>query len=199
MWRYCGRVSSHLHDRASMILSPLQVASLAQQAGFVGAEIITAVAIAHAESGFNDEAIGDVALETPIWGPSVGLWQVRTLKSAPEGSFRNLAYLQSDPLHQAIAAFVISGQGVNFSPWSTFTSGAYLKFMPEAATAFNQLIGSTGGQQMPNAPSTIVAFQPTPTGKGYWFVFSDGAVFAFGDAEYHGRPQVVNGVWEPAS
>ena len=27
---------------------------------------------------------------------------------------------------------------------------------------------------------------PTPTGKGYWLVASDGGVFAFGDAGFHG-------------
>jgi hypothetical protein len=27
---------------------------------------------------------------------------------------------------------------------------------------------------------------PTPTGHGYWLVASDGGVFAYGDATYHG-------------
>jgi hypothetical protein len=46
---------------------------------------------------------------------------------------------------------------------------------------------------MPDSPNVhqaqapIVAFQPTPTGKGYWVVTADGAVFGFGDAEYFGR------------
>lgn len=40
---------------------------------------------------------------------------------------------------------------------------------------------------IPNSQAKIVAFAPTPTGKGYWIVTADGAVFAFGDAEYHGR------------
>jgi len=45
----------------------------------------------------------------------------------------------------------------------------------------------------PNAPpvykvnARVVAFEPTPTGKGYWIVTADGGVFTFGDAEYHGR------------
>ena len=37
------------------------------------------------------------------------------------------------------------------------------------------------------AQAPIVAFEATPTGKGYWIVTADGAVFAFGDATYHGR------------
>lgn len=37
------------------------------------------------------------------------------------------------------------------------------------------------------AQAPIVTMQPTPTGKGYWIVTADGAVFAFGDAQYYGR------------
>lgn len=33
----------------------------------------------------------------------------------------------------------------------------------------------------------LVGFVPTPSGKGYWMILEDGAVYAFGDAEYHGR------------
>lgn len=40
---------------------------------------------------------------------------------------------------------------------------------------------------IPNASAPIVAFEATPTGKGYWIVTADGAVFAFGDAPYLGR------------
>lgn len=39
----------------------------------------------------------------------------------------------------------------------------------------------------PISHSPVVAFEPTPTGNGYWIVTQDGAVFAFGDAGYHGR------------
>lgn len=40
---------------------------------------------------------------------------------------------------------------------------------------------------IPNSQAKIVGFEATPTGKGYWILTADGAVFAFGDAEYHGR------------
>lgn len=45
---------------------------------------------------------------------------------------------------------------------------------------------------MPDPPTVsykgeLFAFVPTPTGKGYWMIGSDGAVFAFGDAVYVGR------------
>ncbi len=35
--------------------------------------------------------------------------------------------------------------------------------------------------------SKVVAFAPTPTGKGYWILTADGGVFSFGDAVYLGR------------
>lgn len=46
---------------------------------------------------------------------------------------------------------------------------------------------------IPNAQAKIVAAFPTPTGKGYWIITADGAVFAFGDAEYHGRIEAPTG------
>jgi hypothetical protein len=44
---------------------------------------------------------------------------------------------------------------------------------------------------IPNSQAKIVTAFPTPTGKGYWIITADGAVFAFGDAEYHGRIEVA--------
>jgi len=43
--------------------------------------------------------------------------------------------LNLDPAHCALAAFAISRSGSTFTPWSTFTSGAYVKFMREASLA----------------------------------------------------------------
>ena len=48
-----------------------------------------------------------------------------------------------------------------------------------------QVLGSTGGRQL-NRP--IVGMAATPTGKGYWFVASDGGMFVFGDAKFYGSP-----------
>ena len=42
-------------------------------------------------------------------------------------------------------------------------------------------------EDVPQAQAPVVAFEVTPTGKGYWIVTADGAVFAFGDAQYYGR------------
>jgi hypothetical protein len=44
-----------------------------------------------------------------------------------------------------------------------------------------------GDPDIADANAPLVAFAPTPTGKGYWLVTADGAVYAFGDAPYLGR------------
>lgn len=38
---------------------------------------------------------------------------------------------------------------------------------------------------------------PTPSGKGYWVVDSDGAVFAYGDARYYGGPNTLPAINAP--
>ena len=44
--------------------------------------------------------------------------------------------------------------------------------------------GSMGGQHAQRSPSW--AWPPTPDGRGYWEVASDGGIFAFGDAAFYG-------------
>ncbi len=52
----------------------------------------------------------------------------------------------------------------------------------------NRTLGSlTDGYNVKaSGGSPIVAMVPTPDGKGYWLVASDGGVFSFGDAAYLG-------------
>lgn len=101
------------------------VASYASEAGFTGDALVTIVAIAGRESGFNENAVGDVGIETAVWGPSVGLYQIRTLKAQTgTGSDRDINALmpggKGDPKRQSIAAWAISANGTNFNPWSTY-------------------------------------------------------------------------------
>jgi hypothetical protein len=37
-----------------------------------------------------------------------------------------------------------------------------------------------------NLSRPVVGIAPTPDGKGYWLVASDGGIFTFGDAAYEG-------------
>lgn len=98
------------------------VASYASQAGFTGDALVTIVMVAGRESSYNENAVGDVGIETAVWGPSVGLYQIRTLKAQTgTGSDRDINALmpggKGDPKRQSIAAWAISANGTNFSPW----------------------------------------------------------------------------------
>lgn len=107
-------------------------ARLAYNAGFRGDALVTAVAIASAESSYNPDAVGDVSLQDEKWGPSVGLWQIRTLKnpsdysgSVDEGRDINLIGGASNAQANANLAYQLSKGGTDFRPWSTFTANTY--------------------------------------------------------------------------
>jgi len=101
-----------------MNLSAAQIQSYAAAAGFSGADLQTAAAIAQAESSGNPGAVGDA-------GNSFGLWQIN-LPAHPEYASANL----SDPMVNAQAAFAIYSAAGGFSPWSTYKGGQYLSYMP---------------------------------------------------------------------
>jgi hypothetical protein len=89
-------------------------------------------AIALAESGGRTDALNDRAPDY-----SVGLWQINYYGSLLPG--RTKAYgspqqLMSDPNRQAKAAIsILHGQGLG--AWSTYTNGAYRKFLSGSSTA----------------------------------------------------------------
>lgn len=91
-------------------------------------------AIGEAESGLNPAAVGDVALENGTWGPSVGVWQQRTLKAdTGKGTARDVRYLTGDLQHQAAAALAtLKSQGP--TAWSTYSNKSYLAYTGSAST-----------------------------------------------------------------
>lgn len=124
-------VSNLVQEATSVVtgnLSAAQIAVYAANAGFQGTDLQRAVAIALAESSGNPNVVGDLNL-TP--GGSVGLWQIN-LAAHPE--FAGM-YL-TDPQTNANAAYsVYQAAGNSFSPWSTFKSGAYEAYLPQAQSA----------------------------------------------------------------
>jgi len=117
-------------------LSASQIYTLLLDGGFSPEDAKIMTAIAGAESARDVGAVGDVALQTDKWGPSVGLFQIRTLNAERgTGSDRDIEHLTGDPEAQVRAAFAISDGGTNFRPWSTFTSGSYRKFLDEPLQA----------------------------------------------------------------
>jgi LysM repeat protein len=77
-------------------------------AGGSAAVEVTAASIAMAESGGNQFATGTVGER--------GYWQINPV---------NGALSTYDPYGNARAAVIMSADGANWSPWTTFTSGAY--------------------------------------------------------------------------
>jgi hypothetical protein len=126
-------------------LSISQIAALAQNAGFQGDDLATAVAVALAESGGNPNAVGDLNITA---GGSVGLWQIN-LAYHPEFNGWNL----QDPQTNANAAFsVYSAAGDSFTPWSTYKSEAYLAPLAEvevalAASSAEQAVAENAGDE----------------------------------------------------
>ena len=120
----------YLLESSAMQLDPSSILSYAQTAGFPGQDAQTAVAVALAESSGNPYAIGDLTL-----GVSIGLWQIN-LKAHPEYLAVNLM----DPQTNANAAYTIyRNAGGSFSPWTTFTSGAYRQYLTTSSA------GNSGG------------------------------------------------------
>lgn len=116
-------------------MSPREVYRLAVGAGLSPDAAVTAVAIAAAESGLNPRAVGDENLTTAVWGPSIGLWQVRSLH-AERGSGRPRDGSRlSDPTFNASAMASISNGGRDWGPWSTYTNGAYRGHLADAQAA----------------------------------------------------------------
>lgn len=131
--------------------SASEVYAAARAAGLSAAQAVIATAIAAAESSFNDTAVGDTSLETNVWGPSVGVWQVRTLKSATgTGSDRDITALQGNLARQAQAMRNLSGGGTNWSPWTVYKSGAYARYLNQATAAAGAAGAVPTGLQMQN-------------------------------------------------
>lgn len=125
-------------------LTAAQVYALATGAGFDPATARTMTAIAGAESSFNTTAKGDVAIQDHVWGPSIGLWQVRSLKSQTGTGRERDATRLTDPAFNAKAAHTIYRQQ-GLSAWSTYTNGAYRAFLPVVDKATKGAGGTSAG------------------------------------------------------
>src|SRR6266536_5072796 len=112
--------------------SMTQVAQYAANAGFSGKGLSTAVAVAYAESGGNPNATGPVGEK--------GLWQVFP-RAHPDWENGGNLY---DPQYNARAAYAISSSGANWRPWTTWVTGAYLLYLPQAELAAQRVKPESG-------------------------------------------------------
>jgi hypothetical protein len=110
-------------------LSASQIANVARNAGFSGNDLVTAVAIALAESSGNPQALGD----TGIGEGSFGLWQINSYYHPEFGPDFTTLY---DPQVNANAAYsVYRTSGNSFKAWSTFNNGAYVAYVSDVQNA----------------------------------------------------------------
>ncbi|MDA3642843.1 transglycosylase SLT domain-containing protein [Saccharopolyspora indica] len=118
-------------------LTDQQIAEHAANAGFSGDDLRIAVAVALAESKGDPGAIGDVSLQTEAFGPSVGLWQIRSVNPGHGNAFdrahRDEA-ANADPATNARNAYAIFREH-GWGQWSTYTEGQYRRFMDRARNA----------------------------------------------------------------
>lgn len=116
--------------------TPSEVYQALVSAGWAPAAAVIMTAIAGAESGWNDTALGDTGITDATWGPSFGLFQIRTIKGQTgSGGDRDLSALSGDIAAQARAALHIAHGGADFNPWTTYQSGKYKVFIPQAMQA----------------------------------------------------------------
>jgi hypothetical protein len=107
--------------------------TLLRLAGFPDDKVDVAQAIAMAESQGYADAVGDLTITSAIWGPSIGLFQIRSLKSPPaQNSPTDLwrwAWPLKQPFYNAQAALAISKGGTDWAAWSVWTSKSYEQYL----------------------------------------------------------------------
>lgn len=104
---------------------------LLKYVGFKGEGLEMAIAIVMAESGGRPGAKGDISLQNAKWGPSIGLFQIRSLKNPGAYSGTDamrIASKLSDPIYNAKLAFKMSNGGQNWGAWSTYTNASYRQY-----------------------------------------------------------------------
>ncbi|GHO42795.1 CHAP domain-containing protein [Ktedonospora formicarum] len=122
-------------DEKARAMPESQARQLAAQAGFSGHGLDVIIAIAHAESSLNPKN----CLLNKDWHDWYPQWHVhkkgRTLDRGIM-QINNYWHFEVkdecafDPLCSFKEAYKISNKGTSFSPWTTYTGGAYRKYMP---------------------------------------------------------------------
>jgi hypothetical protein len=158
-----------------MNLSAPQIAQYAAAAGFP--DVATATAIALAESSGDPNAVNPEG--------SYGLWQIY-VPAHPEYAGANLF----DPQTNANAAFDIYSASGGFTPWTTYKTGAYLKYLgtaqasltPSIPTPTSIFAPSTSVMTLfPTAPATNLAPQVDYSSIALALALAVGVLFAFSE------------------
>jgi hypothetical protein len=131
-WKHtiCSNEVTHA-DYTMHLVSREEIALAVTNAGFTGDSANIATALAYAEGQADLNCQSDFSIANSKWNGSVGLWQIRTLRSETgKGTCRDIdELLKLDINFQARCAFEISGGGTNFKPWAAFTRGLHKKYL----------------------------------------------------------------------
>lgn len=111
-----------------------QIATYASGAGWSGQDLITAIAVCMAESGGNENLVDDVSIETAEWGPSIGLWQIRSRNAEKGKGTERDEIANKDPATNAVHAHAIQVKD-GWKAWSAYNNKKYLLYVPIATTA----------------------------------------------------------------
>jgi hypothetical protein len=126
---------------------PELAARLAYNAGFRGEDLVIATAMAGAESTYNQNAVNQRDARTEKWGPSYGLWQIRTLQQPQQWGgldrLRDPNVIGGEQNAQANAnlAKQIFDRSNGWREWGSFTDGRYREYMDVAQQTVNNLCG----------------------------------------------------------
>jgi hypothetical protein len=137
-----------------MALSYADIEGIWIKAGGSAGTAPLAAAVAMAESGGNPNALNNNSGTGDL---SYGLWQINMIGTLGPSRRREFGIQSNsallDPVTNAKAAVKVSNGGTNFSAWTTFTSGAFKKFL-NGSVPPNQASGGTSGPT-----DTLASFQ----------------------------------------
>lgn len=139
---------------------------LLRDAGVNPGTAVILTAVGGAESGWDENAVGDQSLTDATWGPSVGIWQIRTLKAdTGTGRARDIVALRGNPAFQAKAArSVLHSQGL--SAWTTYKSGAYRSYLSSSRHVATRRTARSarGASGVPGGQVVAASLGITPAG-----------------------------------
>jgi peptidoglycan hydrolase-like protein with peptidoglycan-binding domain len=116
-------------------LTDIEIAEYALGAHFGAAQAVIAVAVALAESQGKNDATNTAGNHPP--SEDRGLWQINNYWH-PEVSDAQAF----DPASAAAAAYRISGQGMDWNAWTTYTSGTFRLYLQRAHAAVVAAVGA---------------------------------------------------------
>ncbi|MFV2110531.1 transglycosylase SLT domain-containing protein [Micromonospora sp. LOL_015] len=173
-------------------------AQVGYAAGFRGSPLVTAVAVAMAESSCNPSAVGSngPTAGCPYGSLDRGLWQINNCYHPTVTDA--CAY---DAQCNANAAYNISSGGSNWQPWSTYNSGVYANHLSAAQAAVNRLGGGTPGGVTGTilaSPWLNVRAGPSTTSAvvGYTYYGSTVTISCYTFGEYVGGGYWPSSTWD---